>query len=340
MNYLQLYNSLCKITIVFICLVICAGGFVRMTGSGMGCPDWPKCFGVWIPPTSVEQITWQKETSYKSGQILIKNQSLWFAQNDVISKNNFNKDNWKKYEKHDYAKFNVAHTWTEYINRLFGALAGLFCCALFMTSIFTKNWYVIVFSTVLCLLMVFQAWLGGQVVESNLDENKITTHMLSALLILSLLFLLNRITALTKTPKNDLQKIWISLAIVISLIQIVLGTQVREEVDELMKNHERINIITHLSVFSQFHFHKIIALLVFSSNAALVWYYRKWIYVYSETRSISVIIACLICSGGLMNYYGLIGVFQLLHLIFAASLLMLQVSILLKQLHLPTVRFP
>ena len=71
-----------KIALVFVYLVIIAGATVRMTGSGMGCPDWPKCFGYYIPPTEESQLLWKPEHEYKKGQVIIMNEKLWTAKED------------------------------------------------------------------------------------------------------------------------------------------------------------------------------------------------------------------------------------------------------------------
>ena len=74
------FPTIVKITLASLYLIFLAGSIVRMTGSGMGCPDWPKCFGYYIPPTSEEQIKWQPNSIYEEGIIIIKDEALFVAE--------------------------------------------------------------------------------------------------------------------------------------------------------------------------------------------------------------------------------------------------------------------
>ena len=121
----KVYNFLLVLSVILVYLVIAAGATVRMTGSGMGCPDWPKCFGYIIPPTERSQLDWKKNRNYKKGQIIIVNESLYVAINDFTSTKIYNPQNWVAYTKHEYSIFNSTHTWVEFLNRLLGAVAGL-----------------------------------------------------------------------------------------------------------------------------------------------------------------------------------------------------------------------
>lgn len=185
---------------ILVLLVIFAGSMVRMTGSGMGCPDWPKCFGYLIPPTTEKDVFWKSNFNYKKGVMILKNEKFYSAKIDFLSSNEFISSNWLEYTKHDYNEFSVMNTWFEFINRFIGAIAGLSTLIMFLFSfnfLKTKPGLTIM-SFIVVLSMLFQAWLGKLVVDSNLSPYKITVHMLMAIVILSLIIFIYK--------KSDVKK--------------------------------------------------------------------------------------------------------------------------------------
>ena len=76
-----------RISLIVVYLVIAAGATVRMTGSGMGCPDWPKCFGYLIPPTNEAQLQWKPNTKYSKGNVIIDNERLLVKSGSEVSSN-------------------------------------------------------------------------------------------------------------------------------------------------------------------------------------------------------------------------------------------------------------
>src|ERR1700712_1094033 len=115
------------ITIVLLFILILAGGIVRSTGSGMGCPDWPKCFGQYIPPVNSSELPKDYKQKYVNGR-LSKNQR--FAKTLDL----FGYADLARRIREDRSilipeEFNVAKTWTEYINRVIGVVSGFFLIA-------------------------------------------------------------------------------------------------------------------------------------------------------------------------------------------------------------------
>ncbi len=254
------FRKLIVIGFISVLLVIIAGSVVRMTGSGMGCPDWPKCFGYYIPPTDISQLEWKADYSFNKGQTIIFDEALWTANVDFRTGSQLQASNWEKYTKHDYATFNPYHTWTEYINRLFGALSGLICLILLISAFKLENRKRYIGLCALIVVgMIFQAWLGATVVYSVLAPAKITIHMLMALVILLFFILLYE-----RVPKeengiekfNKKTKIWALGLFSLSIIQVVLGTKVRQETDHLIEqfpNLERSNWIAYIEGIFNIH---------------------------------------------------------------------------------------
>ena len=185
---------------------------------------------------------------------------------------------------------------------------------------------------------LFQGWMGAVVVYSVLAPFKITIHMLIALSIVSVLLYLNRITNTQDYPKNTFHNTWIYIALIISIIQIVIGTQVRESVDILLPHINRMSLVSELP--SIFEYHRIVAWLVCLSNLILLIYYRNWARILYEYYIIIIAVVLLLFTGIAMTYYSLIGPLQFLHLILAVTLFIAQMSILMKKLPLPIVQIP
>ena len=233
------FPTIVKITLASLYLIFFAGSIVRMTGSGMGCPDWPKCFGYYIPPTSEEQITWQPNSTFEEGMIIIKDEVLFVAEQEVKTALIFDENNWEEYTKHEYATFNKFHTWVEYINRLVTVLSGFIFLFLLAGSLkFRKeNKWIPIISFIAFFFMLVEAVLGKMVVDSNLKPTMITIHMVIGLLIIGLVLRLLFIIRKEKTSYkyHALFNKLLILSVIFSLIQIAMGTQVRQFIDEQVK---------------------------------------------------------------------------------------------------------
>ena len=274
------FNFWTKTSILIVYLVIATGGVVRMTGSGMGCPDWPKCFGYYVPPTNIAELSWMSKKIFKKGQMIILKDELKISKNNFTSGSSFNPKNWEDYTKHDYSKFNPLHTWVEFINRLIGVICGISVLILGFYSLqFYKSKPIKTLLSLLTIIAVgFQAWLGKIVVDSNLNPYSITIHMLMALLIISILIF---IYSLDRNHKqNNLISITLKnivlLSLIFTIIQIVIGTQVREFIDEqiIMIGETKKNLWL-LVLPSIFLTHRSFSLLILTVNFFIIYLSRK-----------------------------------------------------------------
>ncbi len=195
------YQKVALTTVGATIFLIFVGGLVRASGAGLGCPDWPKCFGMWIPPLSASELPPQ----------------------------------------FDVSQFNVVKTWTEYINRLIGVVIGLLISATFLLSFrYRKDNPAVFYSSGAAFFMVLiQGWLGGQVVMTGLSEWLITLHMLLAMLIMiTLIYAVFKASSKdlsVKIPANLSWFLYITMIVLVvsTFVQLILGTQVREGIDVL-----------------------------------------------------------------------------------------------------------
>jgi cytochrome c oxidase assembly protein subunit 15 len=322
-----------KTALILVYLVILAGALVRMTGSGMGCPDWPKCFGYYIPPTEEKELLYTVGKEYSKGQVIIKNESLLVAKDHFVAPKNFESTHWEKYTKHDYAIFNPLHTWVEYLNRLVGALAGMACLValVFSFGFWKENKKLIFYCLLICFLMGFQAWLGKTVVDSVLNPYKITTHMLAALLIVGVqLYVIYSVQENKKIKTFDNEFKWVLYAALgLTVVQIIFGTQVRESVDAITE----LGLPKEVWIQNPkggFYTHRSFSILVVCANAFLFWRNRKLTLGFDKMNWIIGLLCIEILSGIAMYYFSFPFGSQTIHIAMATLLFGLQLYLILE----------
>jgi heme a synthase len=292
MVYSASFKNYSILVLVFVFLVIIAGGIVRMTQSGMGCPDWPKCFGMWVPPTNASQLP--------------DNYTSYLKQQDI-----------------DHT-FNVYHTWTEYINRLIGALLGFLLIIQLGWGIalfWKKNKTIVWFCLATVLLTGFQGWLGKRVVDANLATAKITTHMLVALIIAILALTIVYLQKTNSAIANKKVKTLAGFALLLLTVQIILGTGVREQIDAISKSLQYTNRnfwIEKLDFI--FYIHRSFSLLIAALCLYMYVQFKKTNTIHNGIKLVIINVFAEIIIGIIMAYASIPAIAQPLHLLFSTGL--------------------
>ena len=320
MGYSRSFVRMNWVTLVLIYMVVVAGSFVRITGSGMGCPDWPKCFGQWIPPTEATELpsNYKEIYSDKRAKKIEKFAKFLAGIGFKATANQILNDPTLRQEE----SFNWKRTWTEYGNRLVGFLAGNFMLAVFIWILIKYRKRKLVLITLFNLiLMTLEAWFGSIVVASNLVPWTITIHMFLALVIIAIQLYVVREVSPVQQKKIELNKTmkWMALVVLgITFYQMFLGTQVREFIDELKKaGYEREAWTEHLNW--TFIIHRSFSWLVLVLMTFMIWKNEKT-SKHTIIRTAFVILGLELLSGVLLAYANMPGLIQTSHLIFAAIL--------------------
>jgi heme a synthase len=290
---LKLFSKFAFLSTIATYILIFIGGLVRVSGAGLGCPDWPKCFGSWIPPLNASQLP----------------------------------------AGFDPATFNFALAWIEYINRLMGMIVGLLIVltTIYAIKYFRQHKSILYSSIAAAVLVAVQGWYGSIVVKTELNPNTITIHFVLAIIIVSLLIYVWQKSQLILNPesesnikypantKNLLQVLWIA-----TIIQFIFGTQIRGKIEVLIEKFPLLygnDLIQKLGAINYMHialgvitaiitFLVVMPLLKKSVNASAL--------VQQSSILLGVLIVAQILVGVFIEFFDIPPVMQVIHMWIAA----------------------
>lgn len=304
------FQKVALAALVFVVLLIFVGAIVRVSGAGMGCPDWPKCYGQYIPPTNVEEL----DTSLLDIEKFKEKAEKHGRDPDTIT------------EETIVAEFNAVHTWTEFINRLCSLPIGIFTLLTFILSFkwLKKRPAVTVGAFTALFLVGLNAWMGAKIVYSGLKPGTITIHMALAILLMCVQTFVVWAGAekkwAIKFSDNAKSLRWVALAtFVFIILEGVMGSQVREMTDALKKSHgnaPRIEWVAELEHTWVYLLHRSFSWVVLLSA---IWFYvmsgqaraggRDW----HEHAILGIVLAQMVL-GLVLSQVGILAVVQVLHI--------------------------
>lgn len=300
---------------------------MRSTGSGMGCPDWPKCFGNYVPPKSIAELpeNYKEIYSQKRYEKNLKLSSMLYALGlDVLADRVVNDKSILEEQE-----FNPVKTWIEYLNRIVGVLVGMIIVVGFAASwiLLKGDRKAIILSFGALVLVSFTGWVGSVVVSTNLIPGIITFHMLLAIGLIALLIYI-RFTVkkssikglITYKPYKVKRLLFVCLMLFVA--QVVLGTQVREAVDivaDKLGNIGRADWINHLGL--TFYIHRSYSLIILGLHVYLLYRLYKSVHEFHTSKllvwSLLGLVGLEVLTGISLAYFGFPFLAQPAHLLLA-----------------------
>ena len=179
-------------TTLFTLLVVVVGAFVRLTDAGLGCPDWPGCYGKPTPLHAATDIA--KAVAEQGGT---------------------------------HGPVSIQKAWHEMFHRYLAGTLGLLILGIAVAAWVKRKklaqspWL----ASALLLLVIFQAALGMWTVTMLLKPVIVTLHLLGGMATLALLTWLAMRQVRIAPPATDATPLrpWALLGLVLLVAQIALG---------------------------------------------------------------------------------------------------------------------
>lgn len=315
-NLLMFVHRLAWIALVSVIVLVAVGATVRVTGSGLGCPDWPTCWGCLIPPTSADQIDVEKLDLEK----FKRHAARKGIDPETITRETI------------LESFDPVHTWIEFVNRLTSLPLGLSTLLLALFSFGAKrNRKIIICLAWFSLFdVLFNAVMGAVVVRSGLQPGIITLHMALAFLLIAVLVTIIWLSRPEQATDNASHKFDRRL-LVVSLVffaclfgEGLLGSQLREQTDELARLSEgadRAEWVHQIATTLIFKFHRSLSWTLLISSGLMVFWSRNLSGNLKEPRLILAMVLLMMLMGIILGHVAIYAVVQVLHVVVTAILL-------------------